>query len=318
MLRRAFAAALLCLFASVGLLQAQQVTFNKIKARFYKSDKDRRMVDKDADLVFDDGERRLMVRNPDRPLTIGYDDVQKIVFDVSYHMRGGGMSQVVGGLVGAAMASAKINDYWCYIEYKDKDGATGKYLIEIDKDHAEQVLEKVKALFPGRHVMAEYEQYPELAKNTLKDLDSKHDFDKEKQDRPLPALRPDKALVVVVCPSLAARYAGKGIQFKFHANDHVVAVNKWGTYSYAYLDPGEYLLASQSENAGGGKMTLEAGQEYYFFQDTFMGTWKAKTGLSRHSKDLVMYELEGTYYSDWKRKSSGEPQSAAAAALRKE
>ncbi|HSE50220.1 MAG TPA: hypothetical protein VLA96_13520 [Terriglobales bacterium] len=289
-----------------------------MKTRFYKSDKDRRMVDKDAELVFDDAERRLIVRNGDRPLNVGYDDVQKIVFDVSYHMRGGGMSQVVGGMVGAAMASAKVNDYWCYLEYRDKDGSTRKYLLEIDKDNAEAVLEKVKALFPERQMMADYEQYPELDKKMLNDLDSKHDFDNEKQDRPLPVPRADKALVVVVCPSLAARYAGKGIQFKFHANDRVVAVNKWGTYSYAYLDPGEYVVASQSENAGGGKVKLEAGQEYYFFQDTFMGTWKAKTGLSRHSKELVMYELEGTYYSDWKRKSSGDPQSAAAAALRKE
>jgi len=318
MVRRAFATALLCLFASVGLLQAQQTTFNKVKTRFFKSDSDRRMVDKDAELVFDDAARRLIVRNGDRPLNIGYDDVQKIVFDVSYHMRGGGMSQVVGGMVGAAMASAKVNDYWFYLEYKDKDGSSRKYLLEIDKDNAEAVLEKVKTLFPERQMMADYEQYPELDKKALNDLDSKHDFDKEKQDRPLPALRADKALVVVVCPSLAARYAGKGIQFKFHANDRVVAVNKWGTYSYAYLDPGEYVVASQSENAGGGKVKLEAGQEYYFFQDTFMGTWKAKTGLSRHSKELVMYELEGTYYSDWKRKSSGDPQSAAAAALRKE
>jgi len=318
MVRRCFLTALLCLFASVGLLQAQQATFNKVKTRFFKSDSDRRMVDKDAELVFDDAQRRLIVRNGDRPLNIGYDDVQKIVFDVSYHMRGGGMSQVVGGMVGAAMASAKVNDYWFYLEYKDKDGSSRKYLLEIDKDNAEAVLEKVKTLFPERQMMADYEQYPELDKKTLNDLESKHDFDKEKQDRPLPAVRADKALVVVVCPSLAARYAGKGIQFKFHANDRVVAVNKWGTYSYAYLDPGEYVVASQSENAGGGKVKLEAGQEYYFFQDTFMGTWKAKTGLSRHSKELVMYELEGTYYSDWKRKSSGDPQSAAAAALRKE
>jgi len=49
-------------------------------------------------------------------------------------------------------------------------------------------------------------------------------------------------------------------------------------------------------------MNLEAGTDYYFLQDTFMGAWKARTALTRHSKELVMYELEGAYFSDWKQK----------------
>lgn len=57
-------------------------------------------------------------------------------------------------------------------------------------------------------------------------------------------MKPDKATVVVVCPPLAARNAGFGNQFKLHANDEVVAVNKTGTYSFAYLDPGKYRLIS--------------------------------------------------------------------------
>jgi hypothetical protein len=61
-------------------------------------------------------------------------------------------------------------------------------------------------------------------------------------------------------------------------------------------------LVSQTENASGFRMKLEAGKDYYFLQDTFMGAWKARTTLSRHSKELVMYELSGTHYSDWKRK----------------
>jgi hypothetical protein len=293
-------------------ISAEQVTFDKVKTRFAKSDEDHRMVDKDADLVFDDSARHLIVRGEYRPLDIPYESVQKIVFDVSTHMRGGGMSQVVGGMVGAAMAAEHVQDYWCYFEYQDKDGTVKKYLLEIDKDHSAQIIDKMKTLFGERVLMADFEQYPDIDKHTLKDLDSKHDFDKEKNQRPMPAVRPDKALVVVVCPSLAARYSGKGIQFKVHANDRVIAVNKWGTYSYAYLPAGEYVIASQSENARGGSVKLEPGKEYYFFQDTFMGTWKAKTGLSRHSKELVLYELEGVYYSDWKRTSPGDPQNAAA------
>ena len=85
-------------------------------------------------------------------------------------------------------------------------------------------------------------------------------------------MKADKALVVVVCPPLAARFQGKGgIQYKLHANDRVVAVNTMGTYSFAYLDPGDYLLVSQTETANGFHINLEAGKDYYFLQDTFMG-----------------------------------------------
>jgi hypothetical protein len=87
-----------------------------------------------------------------------------------------------------------------------------------------------------------------------------------------------------------------------HANDNVVAVNRAGTYSFAYLDPGKYKLVSQSENANGFEMQLEAGKEYYFLQNTFQGALKWDTGLSRNSPELVMYELNGAYYSRWKQK----------------
>ena len=107
---------------------------------------------------------------------------------------------------------------------------------------------------------------------------------------------------MVVCPPLAARFEGMGYQNKLHANDQVVAINRMGTYSFAYLDPGEYLLAAQTENASGFRMKLEAGKDYYFLQNVFMGAWKNRTTLSRHTKELVMYELQGAYFSDWKRK----------------
>ena len=50
-------------------------------------------------------------------------------------------------------------------------------------------------------------------------------------------------------------------------------------------------------------LKLEAGQEYYFLQNTLYGMFKQRTSLSRNSKELVMYELHGAYYADWKRKN---------------
>lgn len=302
-MRSISALAVVCLLASSIFADAPtQKVYNKVKIRFPKDEaSDRRMVDKDVDLTFDDTARRLTARGEYWPLDISYDQVEKVVFDVSVHMRGGAMSQVVGGVVGAAMAAQRVHDYWFLIEYKD-GGNRKTYLMEVDKDNAEEIITRAKTLFRDKVAETPLLIGADVEKSALADLQSKHDVEVDKKSHPLPESKSDKALVVVACPSLAARYAGKGIQFKFHANDKVVAVNKWGTYAYAYLDPGDYKLVSQSENANGFDVKLEAGKEYYFFQNTFMGAWKARTGLSQQSKERVMQEIAGSFYSDWKRK----------------
>ncbi|OFW20331.1 MAG: hypothetical protein A3H97_20545 [Acidobacteria bacterium RIFCSPLOWO2_02_FULL_65_29] len=285
------------------LAWTQQVVLSDVKARFSKNAADRVLVDKDAELIVDDTARHVIVKNDEHPLNISYDDIQRIVFDVSTHMRGGVMGQLVGGLAGAAISSKKVQDYWCYLEYKGPDGTMRSYMLEISKELSSKVIEKMQAVFGAKVTVAEFaENEAAIKKETLKDLQSKHDLKVDKRTHPMPELKPEKALVVIVCPPLAARNAGKGNQFKLHANDRVVAVNKMGTYSFAYLDPGDYLLVSQTENASGLRMNLEAGKDYYFLQDTFMGAWKARTALSRHTKELVMYELNGAHYADWKRK----------------
>jgi hypothetical protein len=78
----------------------------------------------------------------------------------------------------------------------------------------------------------------------------------------------------------------------------VVAVNHLGTYTFFYLDPGEYLLVSQTRDASGFKIKVEAGKDYYFLQNLL---WAHMT-FSRHSKELVLHEMSGAYYSNWKRK----------------
>lgn len=148
--------------------------------------------------------------------------------------------------------------------------------------------------------MASFSPREEIKKKQLKDVESKHSLEIDRENRPMPELKPDKALVVIVCPPMAARYTGHGEQVKFHANNQVVAVHKMGAYSFVYLDPGDYRLASQSRrNAFAMSIRLEAGKEYYFQQDVSYG---GDTSLARHSKELAMYELSGTYYANWKRK----------------
>src|SRR5262245_45025983 len=109
-----------CIFllVAVNLSWSQQIVFDKVKARFSKSDNDRRLNDKNADLILDDGARQLLVKNRDKPLQVGYDAIRRIVFDVSVHMRGGALSQALGGFGGEAVGAMHVKDFWCHIEYE--------------------------------------------------------------------------------------------------------------------------------------------------------------------------------------------------------
>lgn len=290
-------------------------SFDHVKIHRHRSADNRVLVDKVGVLTFDDTARQLIFRSRvDNKFEVqdkvdaGYDAITKIVFEVTTHMRGGGLAQVItaaplaGPIVGPAIAGQHVHDYWFFIEYKngDQDEQT---LLEVPKDCSEQVITKATALFGSRVSVSQFpEEGQPVKKEELTDLQSKHSLNIDKSVRPTPEAKPDKATIVVVCPPLAARYSGRGNQFKLHANDRVVAVNRAGTYTFAYLDPGKYRLVSQSENANGFEMELEAGKTYYLLQNTFQGAFKWETSLSRNSPELVTYLMSGTYFSIWARK----------------
>ncbi len=258
-------------------------------------------MDKDGDLKFDDSARKLTFRSEAGDnVGIRYDDITKVIFERTGRMRGGVVAYL--GLPGLIASIQPVTEYWFYLEYKS-GGHSEPLLFEVPKDSSEKVIAKARDLFGARVTMPEFdEKAEEINPKTLPDLKSKHTFTADKNNHPLPEVKAEKATVVVVCPALETQYTGRGNQFKLHANDHVIAVNREGTYSIAYLDPGKYKLVSQSENANGFEIQLQAGKEYYFLQNTFSGGMKWDIRLSRHSPELVMYELNGAYYSDWKRK----------------
>ena len=305
------AAAFLLLAAAAIGRSAEPVTFPDVMVRQSKKAGDQRLVDRRADLVFDDVAQRLKVKAEREPLDIDYADVTKVIFEVTEHMRGhnegafwtaAAGSVVPGGaLASEAVAAQHVKDYLCYLEVRQQDGSSEPYVIEVGKHSMEAVKAKMNAAFPGRTRDQPMIIGQKINRHQLKDLSSMHSVTVLKQPRPMPDVLPDKALVVVVEQTPSARSSGKGTQVKLHANDRVVAVNKQGTWAFAYLDPGEYLLVSQADNANGLRMTLEAGQEYYFLQNTLFSGFKGATSLARHSKELVLFEASGAYYSDWTR-----------------
>jgi hypothetical protein len=305
---RRFLATACLLFLLASGLSAQQVDF-LAKIRRHRSPEKRVLVDKVGTLTFDDTAHRLIFKDEDGDhLDVGYDEIGKIIFEVTTHMRAGAFSQAIrmatlaGAVAGTIVARGHVNNYWLYLEYKDH-GSDQTALLEVPKNVSDEVIDKAGALFGSRVTVTNFAEIGVPVKvDDLKAFDSKQRMKVDKKIHPMPELKADKATIVVVCPPLAARDAGRGNQFKLHANDEIIAVNKMGTYSFAYLDPGKYRLVSQTENADGFDMELEAGKKYFFLQNTFQGVWKADTTLSRASPELGAYLLDGAYFSDWQSK----------------
>lgn len=289
--------------------------FDHVKIHRHKSERDRALVDKVGVLSFDDANRKFtfsknLIDKFDTPenVEVGYDSVVEVVFETTNRMRGGGLAQVIsaatlaGAMIGPAIAGQHVSDYWFYCKYKTGEEEK-EVLLVLPKDLAPKVIEKTSQLLGSRVVISEFpEKGEEVKRQELADRNSKHSLHVNRENRVVAEAKPDKATLVVVCPPLAARDTGKGNQFKLHANDHVVAVNKAGTYSIVYLDPGRYRLVSQSENANGFEMQLEAGKTYYFLQNTYQGALRWQTRLSHNSPELVTYLMSGTYLAEWARK----------------
>lgn len=295
----------LAIFLCIGpsLLFSENITtFEDVKILRHKSAEKRELVDEAGILTFHDDTRELTYENQARDkFAAPYGAITKAVFDA------GSQTHALNSLAGVLLAHIHVHNHWLYLEY-GQGGHSEKALLVLPGNIIDKAIAKAQGVFGERVTIADYPEKGEeiekdyqIDKSRVPDLKSKHSMKLDQTNHPLPEVKPDKATIVVVCPSLSTRAVGKSEQFKLHANGRVVAVNKWGTYSIAYLDPGMYSLISQSENANGFEMELEAGKTYYFIQETFLGIVKTKTMLSRNSPEVVMYLVEGAYYSDWKR-----------------
>jgi hypothetical protein len=293
-------------FACSTLAWSEQVTF-KVKHQFRANPDSTRvwwLIENGAVLGLDDSARRLTVTHKQNPLDLGFDAVEKVIFEQTTHIRGGGWGNLfasVGlGPIGSMIDRKAVSDYWCYIEYRAADGIHG-YMLEIPKELSAAVIDKMKAMLGDKVSSPRFIEPLAVVKvDTLTDTKSSYDYDADSKVHPLPEPKPDKALVLVVCP-LIDNPVNRGPLVKLHANDHVVAVNNWGSYAFAYLDPGDYVLASEIKGTASTlRIRLEAGQSYYFLEDIVDDD---RVVLSRHTKELVMHQVTGARYADWKKKN---------------
>ncbi len=308
--RRVGSAALTLLLAAT--LGAQPASFADVSVRFLKANK-RELQEKRASLLLDDTARRLVVTSGDRPLEVSYDAVQKVVVEVdtmgeraSFGATFAGMfagGLLFGGAIANSLDKPFDGDHFVYLEYTTADGARTPYVLRVNKASVPRALQALKASFGDRVTAPVFDEKPEtIDKKQLASGKTRWRQVSTDKQHPLPEPREGKALVVVVCPATIMRRSPEekpGAWASLHANDVVVGANGPGTYSFFHLDPGEYLLVSQTYDAVGLRMKLEAGGEYYLTQTVYAKGIRPRSFLTRHSKELVMYEVSGSLWSDW-------------------
>ena len=280
-----------------------------------KSDKDPTLVEYKGALTFNDAAKKLVFNAGKQSFEAGYDSVRRIVFDEATHMH----------LKESALRQIGHGNYWMYVEYAAPSGATTKHMLQIPALLAAQVLDRAKLVFGGRVAVTDVRVGESIDRDTLSDVKSKHTFElADRENHPIPEVKSDKALIVVVYPVFSVPQALGGkqkfkagqmgtTQVKIHANGRVVLVNRLGSYGFAYLDPGSYQIAARGNGhpTSALKITAEAGKTYYFLEED-RGTreflWNLvgpgyDVQLSQHSPELVMHKLSEADFGVWTRKS---------------
>jgi len=208
-----------------------------------------------------------------------------------------------GNAIATSIDKPFDNDHFVVLEYKQPGGGTASYGLVVQQKAVPAALPAIKSAFGDRVVVPAFsEKAEQVEKDTLPAAQAR--FRQKNTDKrlPMPELRPDKALVVVVTPSTIMRRFGPEKSYGIavlHANGVPVGVSCPGCYLFFYLDAGEYALISQTYDAVGLRMKLEAGKEYYLTQTLYAKGIRLRSFLTRHSKELVMYEVSGSLWSDW-------------------
>ena len=249
-----------------------QTKFTDILVRYIWDMNDRYMYTSWAKLDLNDSSKQLTVKSKERPLNLKYEDIREIILEPSFN--------------------------YVYLEYRKTDGGSENYMFSVEQEIWDQVVEKFKSSFGDRISEGLSLIGTKIEKGELKKPRDSYSVNVDKQNRPMGEIKSDKALIVLVSRPYHYRTRNMKYKYRLQANNEVVAVYKQNNYVFFYLDPGEYVLASEDYNSSILKLKVEAGKDYYLFQDATAG--KAK--LSIHPKQVVLYELQGTYYAEWKKK----------------
>jgi hypothetical protein len=285
---------------------AQQSTTSAVMLRFTR-EKDRHQIYQDATLTLDNTARRLVVTSKERPQSVSYDAVRKIIIEPDSGAKGPGFGSILAGFaVNSKLFRGQIKAaQLVYVEHAASDGTTAAFVLSVPEQAAEETIARIKSAFSDRVVVPVFsEAWEQLEEKQWKSV-KKYDVRAVAGKPSLPEMRSDKGLIVVACPVSGGFEAIRTDKPYYHlsarilVNNDVVAVNGPGTYTAFYLDPGEHLLVSYLNDTTGLRLKVEGGQEYHLIQTVYIKGGN-KSFLTRHSKDLVMHEIGSLMKADWK------------------
>jgi hypothetical protein len=300
----------------------------------------------DADASLGVAPKNLQFARPGEPpapneFRVRYEDVAKVVAENTTHFADEngvfgalGWFGPAGAMAGAAAAEiASIGrdetDYFLY--FAERPGVfPGEFVLRVSRGSVAAILQKVKTAFGDRLTVPVLPASSKVETRRWYDLDPppppskakagssspKYATGLRKEGFEMPALHSDMGLVFAVSPSIQDQYdnVGWGATSVLYANSLPIAINREGTYAFAYLEPGEYQFLSRSgPRASEIRLKVEGGREYYFFQDQ-----ANRSQLSMHSKELAMFEIRGSYLAEWRGArllQLGEAYSVACAAM---
>lgn len=291
---------------------AQVHSFPDVRVRFAKLDS-REMIEKKANLTIDLGARRILVKSADRPLDIGFDEVQKSVIELDTLGRKAGFAASIAGLIAGGILFGNSvttaidkpfdGDHFLYLRHGIPGGGSGEYGLVIGRASVPKALPALQAAFGARLEVSVFtEKVEAMDKGKLPSVKDAYHYTNTDRVHPMPEVRPDKALVVVVTPATIMRNFGPGRPngtAPLYANGTLVGVSSPGCYTYFHLDPGETLLVTQLHDAVGLRLNLETGSAYYLTQTLYAKGIRLQSFLTRHSPELVMYEVSGSLWSEW-------------------
>ncbi|MGA3259322.1 MAG: hypothetical protein ABSE35_10610, partial [Bryobacteraceae bacterium] len=175
-----------------SLAWSEQVTF-KVKHQLRSSPDSTRLwwlVESGGDLVLDDSDRTITVRTKPNPLDVGFDAVEKVIFEQTTHRRGGGWGDLFGsvglGPIGSSIENKAVSDYWCYLEYRAADGVH-PYMLQIPKEMSAAVIDRMKALLGDKVSVPKFaEQLVVIKADTLVGAKANYDYNADPKVHPLP------------------------------------------------------------------------------------------------------------------------------------
>ncbi len=249
---------------------AAPAAFQHVTMRSTLTPESQIVVDRDVDLILDDEAATVNVETHrlgarmnrgeviPAPFAVSYEDIARVILETTIRPNG-------------------TIAHWFYFERKP--GATpARFLLMAGNDNGVAIAAQIRKAFGARAVEPEFQQARSVPAIALPKPECRYAAVRA----PLPQARPDRALVVVVSPRTGAS-AGTTTRWSAPVliDGREQGVNDEATYVFAYVEPGEHVVASQKgrqssqgnrpEMADAISQRMEAGKSYYFSQDPEQG-----------------------------------------------